>query len=508
MERVFPVYILITILVIIGLNHLLFLLHRQRRGLPLGPLPLPVIGNLHQLTCYPHRGLCDLSRTYGPIMLVHLGNVPMIVVSTPRAAELFLKTHDAIFSSRPRFDLLNFIPQWKHTMLLSPNNSYWRHMRRLCIQKLLTDTKVREFGKSRKEAIVKMVRTLRAIKKDQGLNGINMSRVLADVMGESVCRMVMRCDDGDMVGFEVVEAIQEMAKLFGTFNIGDYIPFFRLFDLQGLRRRAKEVNKVLEKMLEAIITNHEKNAPSRCDDTFVDMLMALMDIPVTGLANEKTSDYIIDHGRIKAIIIDMIAGGIETTSTIIDWTLSEILRNPKVLKRLQDEIGCVVGKNRMVEESDMQKLEYLEMAMKETLRLHPPAPLLVPHESVEDVIMDGYFVPKGARIVINVWAIGQDPGIWGTNAEEFCPERFEALEVDFKGRNFEFLPFGSGRRSCPGMNMGVALVKLTIAQLVHCFDWEMPEGMSWNDIDMSEEFGLSMPRANDLYLIPRYRLLD
>lgn len=260
-------------------------------------------------------------------------------------------------------------------------------------------------------------------------------------------------------------------------------------------------------MLEAIVAGHEQNSPSKGAENFVDMLLALMNKPVNKLANDETSDYVIDRTSIKAIVLDMIAGGVETTSTTIDWALSEIMRNPGVLKRLQGELDEVVGKNRMVDESDMPKLDYLERVVKETLRLHPAGPIMVPHESFEDVIVDGYFVPKGARVLINVWAIGRDPDAWSADAEEFRPERFEGLKVDYRGRNFEFLPFGSGRRSCPGINMGVAMVKFCVAQLVHCFDWEMPKGMSPNDIDMSEEFGLSTPRANHLCLIPRYRLL-
>ncbi|KAI4381164.1 hypothetical protein MLD38_007268 [Melastoma candidum] len=507
MEYAFSVVVMIIVL-FFSLHHLVRLLNHRLRHLPPGPLPLPMIGNLHQLTHLPHQQLRNLSRTYGPIMLIYLGNVPTVVVSSPRAAELFLKTHDAVFSSRPRFGILKLIPQWQNSMLLSPSNSYWRHMRRLCTQELLTDAKVKELGKSRQEVLMKMVDGLRRWEKDNNIHAKDITRVLADSMEELVCHLVMRCDDGKRKGFELGETARDMLHLVGTFNIGDYIPIFRPFDLQGLGRRAKELNELLNKNLDAIISGHEQAAPSTCDQNFVDILLAQMNKPARKMAKDGMPEHAVDRTSINAIMFDMIAGGVETTSTTVDWALSEMIRNPGVLKRLQDEMEEVVGKKRMVEESDIPKLGYLDMVVKETLRLHPPGPLMAPHESFEDVVVDGYLVPKGARVMVNVWAIGRDPDAWSTDAEIFRPERFQGLQVDLRGRNFEFLPFGSGRRSCPGMNMGLAMVKLTIAQLVHCFDWEMPKGLSPGDIDMSEQFGLSVPRANPLCMIPHYRLLD
>lgn len=260
-------------------------------------------------------------------------------------------------------------------------------------------------------------------------------------------------------------------------------------------------------MLEAMVTGHEQNPTSEHNENFIDTLLALMNKPLNRLINDQTSDYVIDRTSIKAVMLDMIAGAIETSSTTIEWALSELIRNPEVLKHLQEELDMVVGKNRMVEESDIPKLGYLDMVVKETLRLHPPGPLLAPHESTEDVVVDGYFIPKGCRIVVNVWAIGRDVNAWSSNAEEFYPERFKDSKVDFRGHNFEFIPFGSGRRVCPGMNLGVAMVKLALAQLVHCFHWDMPSGISPRDLDMTEEFGLTLPRANHLCLIPYNRLL-
>ena len=147
------------------------------------------------------------------------------------------------------------------------------------------------------------------------------------------------------------------------------------------------------------------------------------------------------------------------------------------------------------------------MVVKESLRLHPIGPLLVPHESMEDIEVNGYYVSKKSRIIINFWAIGRDPCVWSNNVKEFYPERFINSNIDLKGRNFQLIPFGSGRRGCPGMHLGLTTVKYVLAQLLHCFHWVLPSGMLPNDLDMSEKFGLSMRRAKHLSAMPTYRLL-
>lgn len=203
----------------------------------------------------------------------------------------------------------------------------------------------------------------------------------------------------------------------------------------------------------------------------------------------------------------MLIASMDTSATTIEWIFTELLRHPKVMKKLQKEIEEKVGRrNRIIEESDIESLEYLDMVIKETFRLHPVAPLLLPHESIEDCTIDGFHIPKKSRILVNTKAIGRDPTVW-EEPEKFFPERFSSKDnnVDIRGRDFRLIPFGSGRRSCPGLQLGLTIVRLVVAQLVHCFDWELPNGMRPEELDTKEVFGLVTARANHLMLVPKYR---
>lgn len=182
----------------------------------------------------------------------------------------------------------------------------------------------------------------------------------------------------------------------------------------------------------------------------------------------------------------------DTSATTVEWALSELIKHPQLMKKVQNEIENVVGMERMVEESDLEKLEYPDMVVKETLRLHPVAPLLLPHASTEDCSVNGFHVPKKSRVIINVYAIGSDPNAW-TDAEEFIPERFVGSNIDMRGNHFQLIPFGSGHRGCLGIQLGLIVVKLVLAQLLHCFNWEPPDGLLPSELDMTEEFGLSVP---------------
>ncbi|XP_050257787.1 cytochrome P450 CYP736A12-like [Quercus robur] len=474
---------------------------KNERKLPPGPWALPIIGNLHMLGDLPHRALQSLAKTYGPIMSLRLGHVPTIVVSSPQAAELFLKTHDTIFASRPKLQFAKYLAYGKTGLVFTEYGPDWRNARKICTLQLLTASKIESFAPMRKEEVGSLVQSLKNAA--AAYEVVDLSRKVCELIEETSCRMIFDRSRDDRFGLKAI--IEETLCLAGAFNLADYIPYLGALDLQGLTRRMKKVSRALDIVLENIIKEHE-NIPSGQQDRqmdFIDMLLSLMNQPMNP---HDEHAYILDRAKIKAIIIDMISAAYETSAATIEWTFSELLRHPRVVKQVQAELEAVVGMNRMVEETDLANLTYLDMVVKESLRLHPIGPLLVPHESMEGIELNGYYVPKKSRIIINVWAIGRDPYVWSNNVEEFYPERFINSNIDLKGRDFQLIPFGSGRRGCPGIHLGLTTIKYILAQLLHCFHWALPSGMLPNDLDMTEKFGLSMRRAKHLYAMPTYRL--
>ncbi|KAE8683746.1 CYP736A12 protein [Hibiscus syriacus] len=478
--------------------------NKNGRKLPPGPPQLPIIGNLHILGNLPHQSLHRLAKKYGPIMSIKLGYVPTIVVSSAEAAELFLKVHDVVFASRPKVQSADYLTCGAKGLAFTEYGSYWRTVRKWCILHLLSASKVECFTLVRKEETVLLVESVR--KTAPEAKTLNISQQVGKVVEAIMSRVIFGRRMDDEIEFKPL--IEETMYLAGVFNLSDYVPLLAPLDLQGLKRRLKRTSNGLHAIFDKLIDEHEQgstNTEERNSYTdFFHVMVSLLNTPMNPTDKEQ---YIIGRENIRAILVDMVAASFDTTTTAIEWTLSELLRHPRVMTCLQQELETVIGRNRMVEEADLPKLTYLDMVVKESLRLHPVAPLLIPHESTEDITVTGYFIPKKSRIVVNTWSIGRDPKVWSDNAEEFFPERFEDSSIDLRGHDFQLIPFGAGRRGCPGMQLGLTTMRLIIAQLVHCFDWELPNAMLPNELDMTEKFGLSVPRAEHLFAKPTYRLV-
>ncbi|WVZ13357.1 hypothetical protein V8G54_010923 [Vigna mungo] len=489
----------VAILIILSFIVFVFQNKDDGRTAP-GPKPLPIIGNLHMLGKLPHRTLQSLATKYGPIMSLKLGQLPTIVVSSPQTAELFLKTHDVVFASRPKIQATDFLCHGSKGLAFSEYSAYWRNARKVCTVQLLSASKVEMFAPLRREELGVLVKSL----KNSAASGevVDLSELLGELLENIVFKMVLGSAKDDR--FDLKWLILEVMNSVGAFNLADYMPWIGVFDLQGLTRRLKKTTKLYDELLEKIIQEHESNPYDKDKERkmdFVDILLSLMH-QSDDVQNHQDP---IDRTNVKSIILDMLTAAFDTSSTTVEWAMSQLLRHPTVMKRLQQELEHVVGMNRHVEENDLEKLSYLNMVVKETLRLHPVAPLLLPRECREDVTIDGYLIKKKTRVMINAWAIGRDPKVWD-KAEIFDPTRFENNNVDIRGKDFRILPFGSGRRGCPGIHLGLTTVSLVLAELVHCFDWKLPLGMCCDELDMEEIFGLTTPRKKHLLTKPVYRL--
>nr|ALG05142.1 cytochrome P450 [Sinopodophyllum hexandrum] len=485
---------LIAVCVLVVISYLFNVYQKNGRRLPPGPWGLPIIGHLHMLGDLPHRNLQKLAKKYGPIMHIRFGFFPAVVVSSPEAAELVLKTHDTVFASRPKIQTSDLMSSGLSNLAFAQYGPEWRNVRKLCSKLLLSSATIESMNSMRKVYVMNLVRDL--IHASSQGNVVDVSEKVKSLMVDMTFGMIIGPGNDARPGFK--SSIKDIFRLAAAFNIADYVPFVGALDLQGLIRKMKVVSKRLDRFLEDIIDEHAQHAgePKENDRDFIDIMLSAM----------SAEEQHLDRDTIKAIIIDMIAGAKDTSATAMEWAFSDLLRHPRVMKLVQSELESVVGLNRMVEDSDLMKLEYLDLVIKESMRLHPIAPLLLPHESREDITINGYFIPKNSRIIVNAWAIGHDQHVWSDNVDEFNPERFFGATMDFKGNDLRFIPFGSGRRGCPGTLLGLRVVRLVIAQLVHCFNWELPNGMSPLDLDMNEKFGLTLARTIPILAIPTLRL--
>ncbi|CAN6287743.1 unnamed protein product [Urochloa humidicola] len=498
------------------------LLRLRRRGkapLPPGPKPLPIIGNMSMMDQLTHRGLAALAEQFGGLLHLRLGRLHAFAVSTPEYAREVLQAQDGAFSNRPATIAIAYLTYDRADMAFAHYGPFWRQMRKLCVMKLFSRRRAETWLAVRDESAA-LVRAVASAGAGEPPAAVNLGEHIFNLTKNVTFRAAFGTRDGEGQD-EFIAILQEFSKLFGAFNIGDFIPWLSWVDPQGINRRLREARAALDGFIDKIIDEHMRRgkSPDDADADMVDDMLAFLpeaeakarqQQPSGGgdVVEELQNTLRLTRDNIKAIIMDVMFGGTETVASAIEWAMAEMMHSPDDLRRLQQELADVVGFDRNVNESDLDKLPFLKCVIKETLRLHPPIPLLL-HETAEDCVVGGYSVPRGSRVMINVWAIGRDRGSW-KDPDVFRPSRFEpggdAEGLDFKGGCFEFLPFGSGRRSCPGMALGLYALELAVAQLAHGFSWALPDGMKPSELDMSDIFGLTAPRATRLYAVPTPRL--
>ncbi|KAK2997079.1 hypothetical protein RJ639_025139 [Escallonia herrerae] len=465
------------------------------RELPPGPWKLPLIGNMLCLVgSLPHRGLSDLARKYGPIMHLQLGESSTIVISTPRAAKEVLKTHDLAFATRPEL-LASKIILYDHTdIAFCPYGDYWRQMRKVCTLELLSAKKVRSFRSIREDENWKLVRSIHLLSGST----VDLSKMITSVINAITCRATFgnRCKDQDVM----LKKIKESTNAAGGFDVADLFPSLKCVHfVSGLSVKLLKIHQKVDEIFDGMIKEHQaKTARTRKgngeggEEDLVDVLLRLKESG--GL------EFPITTKNIKAVIMDMFSAGTETSSTTLEWAMSELIRNPGVMQKAQSELREVLKGKKIVHEADIQELRYLKLVIKETLRLHPVVPLLLPRECRQQCEISGYNIPVKTKVIVNAWAIGRDPEYWH-NAETFEPERFENSPIDFTGNSLEYIPFGAGRRICPGISFGLANVELPLAQLLYHFNWKLPDGVMHEDLDMSETFGATSARKTNLLVV-------
>ncbi|CAN6381813.1 unnamed protein product [Urochloa humidicola] len=464
--------------------------------LPPGPWQLPIIGSLHHLAWkLPHHAMRDLALRHGPVMLLRLGEVPTVVLSSRAAAAEVLRNHDRAFATRPMNATMRVLSCDGRDIVFAPYGEYWRQLRRVAVSELLTSRRVRSFRAIREEEVAAMLRGVVAAAAAASGGVVEMRARLSALVTDATFRAVMgdRCREREVF----LRERDRVVELATGFNPADLWPSSRLAGaLSGGVRRARESRDAMLGIFDGIIRGHL----STCGGEARDLLDVLLKI-------HKDGD--LDMDSVKAVIFDIFNAGSETSATTLEWAMAELIRNPACLKKATAEVRrAFEAAGSTVVEDRLSDLPYLHLVIRETLRLHPPLPLLLPRECREPCRVLGFDVPKGTQVVVNAWALGRDREYWPEGPEEFRPERFEAgaacAAVDFRGADFELLPFGAGRRMCPGMAFGLANVELPLASLLLHFDWEAPGGPG--GFDMAEAFGITARRKANLLLRPTLRV--
>ncbi|KAM7254401.1 hypothetical protein ACFE04_003781 [Oxalis oulophora] len=479
------------------------LVRRRKLNLPPGPKPWPIIGNLNLMGSLPHQSLHALSQKYGPIMHLKFGSHSVLVGSSVEMAKTILKTHDVTFAGRPKTSAGKYTTYNYSDITWSPYGPYWRQARKMCLMELFSVKRLESYEYIRRDELKSLVHELH----DSISQSVNLKDYLSSVSLNVISRMVLgknytkkNSDETVISPEEFKEMLDELFYLNGVLDIGDSIPWLKFLDLQGHIRRMKSVSKKFDRFLEHVLDEHNQRRLKNSDWVAKDMVDVLLE-----LADDPSLDVKLERHGVKAFTQDLIAGGTESSAVTVEWAISELLKKPEYFTQATEELDRVIGRLRWVEESDFINLPFVNAIMKETMRLHPVAPLLVPRLAREDCKISDYDIIKDTRVLVNVWTIGRDPTIWD-KPNEFCPQRFIGKAIDVKGHDFELLPFGAGRRMCPGYPLGLKVIQSTLANLLHGFDWKLPGDMKNEDLNMDEIFGLSTPRKFPLTVVPHPKL--
>ncbi|CAN0896588.1 Cytochrome P450 71D11 (Fragment) [Linum grandiflorum] len=444
----------------------------------------------------PHHLLRDLATKYGPLMHLQIGEVSVVIVTSAELAKEFLQTQDIIFGTR------SYVPSgytlfYQGRDIVFGNGEYWRQMRKICIRELLGTNRVKSFLPIIKEEVYELVRSIQQQQHGSSPSAINIGEVVRSVGFSVISRTAFgkiqtHVDSFSLLGREILKGIEGP-------NLWDLFPSSYLVRrFTSTESKLKKLHNEVDAVFQTIIDDHiakrsAKTTVDEADDDDQDLVDVLLnhnlhqdlEIPIT----------IYD---IKAVLLDICLAGSDTSPVNIESALLELMRDSRVMEKVQKEVRDYFDGKGKIDYEDLDHLPYLKLVIKEAMRLHPPAPLLGPREAREPAVVCGYHIPAKTRIIVNVWAIARDHCNW-PDPERFYPERFlndlSSGSDYFKGLDFSIIPFGAGRRICPGIQFGMALVTFALANLLYHFDWELPPGVTSQNLDMSTNlFLIPIPR--------------
>nr|XP_043612415.1 iridoid oxidase-like [Erigeron canadensis] len=479
-------------------------LSSKARSLPPGPTPWPVVGNIFQLgfVKIPHESFAQLARVHGPhVMTLWLGSMCTVVISSNEAAREMFKNHDMDLAGRKVYECMKGdYGDEVGSMITAQYGPNWRLLRKLSTTEFFLNSRLDATSSIRTRCIDKLVQSIQDAS-GNGANQIDVGRFFFLMAFNLIGNLMFSRDLLDSKSKKGAEFFYHAGKVMeyaGKPNVADFMPFLRWLDPQGIRKNMQNHIREAFRIAGGFIKERldEESVDKRNKD-YLDVLLEYRGDGIEGPSKFSSTS-------INIIVFEMFTAGTDTTTSTLEWAMAELLHNPHIYKKLQAELQTTIRHDEKIEEKHIDRLPYLKAVIKETLRLHPPLPFLVPHKAMQSCEMLGFTIPKETQVLVNVWAIGRDPKTW-KDPSKFDPDRF--LEhnykmLDYKGQHFEFIPFGSGRRMCPAIPLASRVLPMALGTLLHKFEWVLGDGVNAKDMDMNERIGITLRKAVPLMAIP------
>ncbi|KAI5387944.1 cytochrome P450 81Q32 [Lathyrus oleraceus] len=469
----------------------------NHKNLPPSPPSLPLIGHLHLIKQPLHRSLHNLTNTYGHVFFLRFGTRNVLVVSSPSAVEECLSNNDITFANRSVTLAGKYLNYNNTTLGFSSYGELWRKLRRLTTMELFSTNRVAMFAKVREEEVKFLIKQIFEGCKGEIMSKVDLKTKTLELSFNTMLRVISgkryygEDDDDALEGKEFQVLINEYIELLGSGSLNDYFPILKWIDFQGMKKKMVKFMKKMDSFLQKLVDEKRRNwSNEQRNMTLIDVMLDLQ---------QKEPEFYTEE-IVKGVILVMLVAGSETSARTMEWAFSLLLNHPEIMSKVTEEINTCMDKDHLMNESDASKLKYLQNVITETLRLYPVTPLLIPHESSNDCKVCGYDIPRGTILLVNLWTLHRDPNLW-VDPTSFVPERFEEIEL-VSEIYYNMIPFGAGRRACPGSVLAKRFMANAIASLIQCFEWER---IGNEELDMTEGVGITMPKLEPLIALCRPR---